>query len=620
MSAFLRWIFLAGVLTICIIGTEALRAQEIQFTAVAKQVVTVGERFQLQYRFNAEGTGFKGPEINDFIVLSGPVTSTSTSVQIIGGQVSREVSYTFTYVLMADKEGTFTIPPATITFGKTQFTSNPVTIQVKAATPPPGQTTPQREMDQQGKTEDIDVFLRAEISNSSPYLGEQVIISYKLYFNNQIAGHDGFQKIGSFPGFWVKDLLANRKDIPTQTEMFRGKQYNVAEVRRFALFPQRTGQIEISPQETELTIRLRTEARRRTSDPFLDMFFNDPFFSSRYIDVNRKIQSNSITINVKPLPSKDRPDGFGGAVGKFSVKSEISQTEAKSNEPITIQLTIQGSGNLELFDIPRFNFPPDFEVYDPEIRSDIKTSTSGVSGSRTFEYLIIPRNPGTFRIPPLEFSYFDPDAGIYQVHRTPEYTLNIQRGEGSGNVVTYTGPVRQEGIQFIGTDIRHIKLPPYNLKPLGTFFFRSQQYYLMLLLPLLVFVTAVIIWQREMKKRSNQALMKNLRATRVASKRLKQAGKFLQQGKEDEFYEEISRALWGYISDKMNIPLAELSLENVETKLLSRGIPEEFIKEFTETLQQTEYARFAPGEKTENMERLYNSALQVITKIEKHLR
>lgn len=591
-----------------------VQAQQIQFTASAKSVVAVGERFQLQYKINAEGTGFRGPNIVDFNVLTGPNTSTSSSVQIIGGQVTREVSYTYTYVLAATKEGTFTIPPATINYDGRQLTSNAVAIEVRRGAAQQGAGQAQQQEDE------IDVFLRAEVSNSTPYLGEQVILTYKLYFNNQISGHDGFQRIASFPGFWVKNLFPNQRDIPTTTEVINGKQYNVAEVRKFALFPQRTGKIEIRPGEAEVTVRVRTEGRRRSSDPFFDSFFNDPFFSSRHRDVSRQLSSNSLTIDVKPLPTRDRPADFGSAVGRFTFSSEIDRKEVKTNEPINIKLTVSGSGNIELFDVPRMVFPPDFDVFDPETRSNINVSPSGVSGTRVFEYLIIPRNPGTFTIRPLEFSFFDPARNAYIAERTPEYTIVVERGDDASSVVTYGGSVRQEGIQIIGADIRHIKLPPYQFRPLGVFFFRSNTYFLMLLIPVLLFVVVLIVWRKQMKMRGNTSLMKTRRATKVAKKRLKAANRFMKEGKESDFYNEISRALWGFLSDKLSIPAASLSMDNVRNRMVAGKASEETIKQFIDVLEQTEYTRFAPGSKSENMDKIYKSAIEIISKIENELK
>jgi hypothetical protein len=592
-----------------------LPAQDVTFTASAKSTVVVGERFQLQYKLNADGTGFRGPNIVDFNVLSGPASSTSSSVQIIGGQVTREVSNTYTYVLSATKEGKFTIPPATINHGGKQYTSNPVTVEVrKGAAAPSGSGRTQQPEDA------IDVFLRAEVSNTTPYLGEQITISYKLYFNNQISGHDGFQKISSFPGFWAKNLFPNQREIPTTTDVINGKEYNVAEVRKFALFPQRTGKIEIRPGKSDITVRVRTDARRRSSDPFFDSFFNDPFFRGQHRDVNKQLSSNSLTIDVKPLPTRDRPAEYGGAVGKFSIRAEIDQTEVKVNEPITIKLTVQGNGNIELFDLPKPVFPPDFDVFDPETKSDIRVAPTGVSGSRTFQYLIIPRNPGDFTINPIAFAYFDPARNNYFTEKSPAYNITVQRGEGTSSDVTFGGSVRQEGIQVIGSDIRHIKMPPYQFRPVGTYFFASQTYYLLLIIPVILTILILLIWRKQMEKRSNTRLMKNIRATKVARKRLKVAYNYMKNGNENKFYNETARALWGYLSDKLNISVSELSMENVRNKMIAGKANEETINRFIETLNETEYTRFAPGSKSENMDKIYTSAIETISKIEKELK
>ncbi|MFP4470582.1 MAG: BatD family protein [Bacteroidales bacterium] len=590
-------------------------AQEVQFTATGKTVVRVGERFQVQYNINAEGTNFRGPDFTDFQVLTGPNTSTSSSVQIINGQVSRETSYVFTYILQATKEGTFTIPAATIQYDGRKLSSNPLTVKVTKGAGRSGQAG----SGSASADDKADVFLRAVVNNTTPYLGQEVILTYKLYFNNQIVQHDGFQKISSFPGFWAKNLHDNQRDIPTTKETYNGKVYNVAEVRKFAIFPQRTGEITIEPGETNLTVRVKSESRRKSSDPFFDSFFNDPFFNSRYQDVEEEVASNSLKINVKPLPPKNKPAGFSGAVGSFSASSEIDLTQVKTNEAINLKLTLRGKGNIQLIDALDVKFPPDFEVYDPEVSSNIKTTVNGVSGTRTFQYLIIPRNPGDFTIEPADFSYFDPARGDYITVDMPEYNINVERGEGQAADVTYSG-INQEDIQYIGQDIRHLRLPPYELRPIGSFFFRSQTYFFLLAGPLLVFIVVLIIWRKSVKRRSNIALMKNKKATKVARKRLNLAYKFMKEGKENEFYVEISRALWGYLSDKLNIPRAELSMENVKERLSKKSVNQETISQFITTLENTEYARFAPGDKSENMERIYREALDIISKIERELK
>jgi len=592
--------------------TSSTSADNVQFVASAKKTVRVGEQFQLQYKINAEGSGFKGPRITDFQVLTGPNTSTSSSVKIINNQVQREVSYVFNYILRASQEGTFTIPAARINYQGKQYSSNTLTVKVVKG------ATSSKQQQSSGNGEDNSVFIRAFISNTTPVQGEQIILTYKLYTSVGISNIDD-SKISSFPGFWSRNLLENRDGYEQTREYIEGKEYVVAELKKFALFPQRSGEITIEPGELNCVAQVRSKSQRRSSDPFFDSFFNDPFFNSRYQNVEKQLFSNSLKIDVKPLPGKNKPLNFSGAVGSYSFKSDISETEVTANEAITLKYTLSGKGNLELIDPPAVKFPTDFEVYDPEIKNNIKVSKSGVSGTRVFEYLVIPRNPGDYSIKPVEFSYFDVNTRKYVSLSTPEYKINVARGEGNTNNITYSG-VSQEDIQYIGKDIRHLKLPPYKLRPIGNFFFKSTSYLLALLVPVLIFILVLIIWRNSVKRRSNVALVKNRKATKVSKKRLKTASVFMRENKENEFYVEISKALWGYISDKFDIPKSELSMENVEEKLLRKSVDEEIIKQFIDTLNNTEYARFAPGDKIQNMESIYQQALDIITKIERELK
>lgn len=593
-----------------------LLADEVQFTALSKTAVRVGENFQLQFKINAEGTHFQGPQIADFQVLNGPSTSTSSSVQIINGKVTRDVSYVFTYVLKGIKEGEFTIPSAKIYVNGKEYNSN--TVKIKVTKDAGSSTTPGGSSGTTAQGTDNDLFLRAYISNSTPVQGEQVIVTYKIFTTIPVSNIDA-SKMSSFSGFWSKDLLANREDFPQTREYINGKEYVVAEVKKYALFPQRSGEITIEPGELKCVAQVKSAAQRRSSDPFFDSFFNDPFFNNRYQNVEKQLFSNSIKLNVQPPPSKNKPDGYGGAVGSFTFTSQIDKTEVKTNEAINLKFAINGTGNVELIDAPKISFPPDFEVYDPEVTNNVKVSMNGVSGSRTFNYLIIPRNPGTYTLKPVVFSYFDLTKRDYVTTTTPEYKIIVQRGEGSSSNVTYSG-VSQEDIKYIGQDIRHIKLPPFHVKPIGTFFFRSTTYYFLVILSVLIFSALLILWRNQVKQRSNIALLRTKKATRVSLKRLKVAKIYLTEGKETDFYVEISKALWGYISDKFNIPRSELSMDNVKERLLKKSLNDETIAELINTLNNTEFARFAPGDKSENMGKMYQEALNIISKIERELK
>ncbi len=611
------WLMAAWLL----LGAGSVRADEVKFTATAKPVVNVGERFQLNYKINAEGSSFRGPNITDFQMLSGPNTSTSSSVQIINGQVSRKSEYIYSYILQAAAEGNFTIPPATIVVEGKSYTSNSLQIKVgKSAAAQGGSSSGGQQQSSGGTTAgDNELFLRAQISNSTPFQGEQTIITYKLYTSLPISNID-VSNINSFPGFWSKDLFQNIKEYPQSREVINGQEFVVAEVKKLALFAQRSGQIVIEPGVLECVAQVRGETRRNSSDPFFDSFFNDPFFNSRYQNVQKRLTSNSLKIDVKPLPTQNKPAEFSGAVGSFTFEPEITSNEVKANEPVTLRFSLKGRGNIELIDAPKVIFPPDFEVYDPEISSNIQVNQSGVSGTRTFEYLMIPRNPGKYTIKSVPFAYFDVSRQSYVSLNTPSYDITVSKGDGQAAQVTYKGGANQTDIQYIGQDIRHIKLPPYQLRPIGTYFFRSMLYNLLMLIIVIVAIIILIVWRRTVRRRSDTVMMRTRKATKVSRRRLKLAALYLKEKKEVDFYNEISRALWGYMGDKLNIPPAELSMDNVREILSRRNVNPEIADQFIATLNSTEYARFAPGNKSEVMDKVYHEALDVITKIERELK
>ncbi len=602
----------AMVLMVLLLSATSF-ADDVNFTATAKTSVSVGEKFQLSYKINAEGKGFRGPNITDFQVLSGPNTSTSSSVQIINGQVSRKVDYIFSYILRASKDGTYQIPPATISVDGKSYHSNALNITVASSGSSGSTGSSQGEQD----TSD-ELYLRASISNSTPYLGEQTIITYKLYTSIQVSNLDA-SKISSFPGFWAKNLQENLTNIPQTREVIKGKEYVVAEVKKFALFPQRSGEIIIEAGMLDCVAQIKTSSGRKSSDPFFDSFFNDPFFNNRYQNVEKTLVSNSLKIDVKSLPTQNKPNNFSGAVGSFDFKSDISGTEVKTNEAITLKFTLSGRGNIELMNPPQINFPPDFEVYDPDISNNIRVSSAGVSGTRTFEYLIIPRNPGDFEIKPVTISYFDVAKNQYIKLSSPPYNIKVAKGENQPQSISIAGLGKEE-IKYLGNDIRHIKLPPYSLRTIGIFFFKSNFYYLLLFGPLVIALLILVVWRRTVKRRSDTASMKTRKATKMARRRLKLANNYLKNKKETEFYIEISQALWGYLSDKLNIPKAKLSMENVKEILEKRKVDPALIAQFIDTLNNTEYARFAPGDKSENMDKIFREALDIISKIEGELK
>ncbi|MCK9220503.1 MAG: BatD family protein [Bacteroidales bacterium] len=609
-----------------LLGTT-VTAQDIQLTASAKGVVGIGETFNLSYMLNAQGTGFRGPAIQGFDILSGPNTSTTSSIRAINGRTTMSITYTYSYLLRATREGTFEIPAASATVDHRTFTSNTVTIKVVkngssggASSSGGGRNQGNGNGQQQESTVSAnDVYVKAFASNANPMQGEGIVVTYKIFTKVPIA-QVNIRKLSSFSGFWSQNLMKENEKLQQTTQMINGERYVVADIRKIALFPLKSGHLVIDPLELECVAQIRKQTKNRTGDPFFDDFFNDSFFNSGIANVEKNIKSNPLVINVQPLPEVGKPTDFSGAVGNFTFRSEIDKTRLKTNEAVTLKCVISGQGNIQLIDKVNVAFPPDFETYDPKVTSDVQTSGSGISGSQTFEYLLIPRKPGNFTIKPITFSYFDLSKKRYVSITSPSFMLLVEKGSGDATAqVTYTG-ANKEDIKYIGSDIRHIKDKPFGLNATGDHFFLSIFFWLLLLIPLLLFGLFLFLWNKFVARRSDTVLMKNLKATKVARKRLRKAEDFWKAGQQEAFYEEISQALWGYLSDKFSIPLADLSIDSVQQALEHKNVNELIIKQFVDTLNDTEFARFAPGEKTVNMERIYDEALEIISKIERELR
>ncbi len=599
-------------------------ADNVEFTAAVKNTVQVGEQFRLVYTVNAQGRDFQGPSLEGFRILSGPNPSTNQSYQIINGQVAQSFTMTYTYYLQATKEGSYIIPPATIDVNGKKYSSNTQKITVLKGNAPTTQSNQGNQGNQRsGNTSETgisseDVFIKASIDNSNPYQGDQVIITYRIYTTIPIS-QINITKLSSFPGFWYNSLLSDSDQLKQHNETINGKQYVVADIRKIALYPQRSGEIKIEPMELNCTAQIKSQSNARSRDPFFDSFFNDPFFNRAFKNVDLNLKSNSVSLNVKPLPTLKRPANFSGAVGSYSISSSIDRTEVKANEPIVLKYTVNGKGNIELIDDLNITFPPDFESYDPKITNNISKSSSGISGSRTFEYLVIPRNAGTFEIKPVDFNYFDPEKNTYITLTTPAYKIKVAKGDTESNGISYSG-VSQKDVQFIGSDIHHIKTHEFPLTMINTFFFGSNLFFILLIAPVLLFILLIIIWKQNISRRSNLELMNKRKANRVASKNLKKAATYLKIDDSDNFYIEISRALWGYISNKISIAQSELSIETVKQRLSDRKISQQTSDEFIKVLDDTEYARFAPGNKTQRMQEIYTAAMNIITQIERELK
>ncbi|PLX14521.1 MAG: hypothetical protein C0598_01090 [Marinilabiliales bacterium] len=613
-----NYILILGAL---LIGIISLNAQnDVSFKASAKEVVSVGERFNVVYELNADGDNFHSPNFGKLHRLSGPNTSQSSSIQYINCKYQQSVSQTYSFLVTASEEGDFTISPASIEVGGKTINSNSLKIKVEKRTSNTNRNTgggnTSSTSDQIG---DDDVYLRTIVSNRNPYQGEQIIVTNRLYTKIGVSNLS-MEKSPSYEGFWSKSLQDKNNQLQQHEEIIDGERYVVADISKYALFAQKSGKLTIEPTELKCVAQVQTQSKRRRSrDPFED-FFNDPFFNRNIKNVDVFLKSKKIDINVKPLPQVGKPESFTGAVGTFSFKSEIDHDTITTNDAINLSLKLSGVGNLELINPPKINFPPDFETYEPKINNRISTSSNGVSGSKTIEYLAIARNPGDFNIDALEFSYFNPANGNYYTIKTGGYKLHITKGQGSSsNGISYSRSA-QEDIQYIGKDIRHIKSDEYELVEKDNYLFASWKYYVFTIVPLIIMILIILIVKSQRKKMGNTALMKTKKANKIAKTKLAKAEKLMKENNDKEFYNELAQALWGYLSDKFLITQAELSIENVIEILSSKKVHNDITDSFVNALNNIEFARFAPGDSKSKMMSIYEESLNAITLAEKALK
>ncbi|GAB1405722.1 BatD family protein [Lentimicrobium sp.] len=491
----------SGLLFLLLVWITTGLAQQIDFKASALDQVSVGQQFRLIYSINGQASGFRAPAIKDFSILGGPSQSSSTSMQIINGQVSRNIEFSYTYVLQAQKEGTFTIPPAAVTVDGKSYQSNPVTIKVvkgnQSASPADKETggSAPDEISQR------DLYVTAVASKTNPYQGEQVIVTYRIYTRVPISQYS-ITRLPSMAGFWSQDLIKDNDKLNQYREVINGSEYVIAEIKKNAVFAQKSGTLNIEPLELDVVAQIqRKRARGRTNDPFFDNFFNDSFFGNTFQNVKKTLKSNALSINVKPLPETSRPGNFSGAVGDFKVEASVDRTEMKTNDAASLKFTISGKGNLKLVEKPAIDFPPDFEVYDPRITDNIQSTAAGISGSRTFEFLMIPRNPGDFTIKPIQFSWFDSNTGTYRSISTEAFKIKVEKGSGEGEYIS--SATNKEDIKYIGSDIRFIKTGNPELRQTDTYFFNSTGFWLWLTLPPILFIAFLIFLRKELKTRSN---------------------------------------------------------------------------------------------------------------------
>ncbi len=590
--------------------TVAALAQQI--TGKAPSQVAVGEQFRLTYTVNTDDvSGFRAGNIPDaFDVLMGPSTSTQSSFQMVNGHTSSSTSVTYTYILSATKNGSFTIPAAHASVHGKTVHSNELHIKV-SGTVQQGRSNGGGQPSQGGgqmraagsHISGNDLFIKVSANKSRVHEQEPILLTYKVYTLVDLTSLSG--KMPDLKSFYTREVpLPQEKSF--KIESLNGRPYRTVTWQQYVMFPQTTGKLEIP----SITYDGMVVLQNRNVDPF-EAFFNG---GSGYVEVKKEIKAPGLTITVDPLPA--RPTNFSGGVGTFNLSAQLDKTEVKANNPVNLRIVVSGSGNLKLIKQPVVNLPKDFDQYDAKIEDKTKLTTNGIEGSMVYDMLIVPRHQGKYDIPPVEFTYFDIQSNSYKTLRSQPFTLNVAKGDGSSSVSSYSS----EELKQLNQDIRYIKTDNTRLRAVDEFFFGSTFYWISLAVLLAVFISLFIIFRHRAIENANISKMRGKRANKVAVRRLRVADKLLKAGKQSEFYDEVLRALWGYVGDKLNMPVAQLSRENISQQFSERGVDEATLSQFLGALDECEYARYAPGDPRGNMNKVYDAAIQAIMKIEDFLK
>lgn len=593
--------FLFGILFLFV---SFLQAQSFVAT-VDNNKVAENDRFELRFTFEGKNLNalknFNPPSLKDFRVLSGP--NQSTSMQIINGVSSS--SLTLSYILMPNTTGAFTIGSASIQYENKTYNTDPIKITIVKGS--------QKSKDDSGSqisNEEIakNLFIRATIDKNKVYQGEQVTVTYKLYTRLNIASQMSVDKLPQYQGFWAEELETAR-NISFSREVIDGQQFSVGLLKRAALFPSQSGDLEVTP--FELTIPIQVQKKKNPNNVW-DDFFGDPFGRSEIVEYRAK--SNTLKVKVLPLPENNKPASFRGAVGKFDFNASLDKSRTKTNDPINLTFNISGSGNIKLLELPPFELPNGFEKYDPKIDEQIQRS-GRISGTKKADYLLIPRVAGAREIPPIEFSYFDPERKSYQTIKSKSFSVNIEQGQSAPGELS-----NQENIEQLDADIRYIKTKFNDIGKQSTILLLKPGFWVASIVPLL---TAVFLigWKRKQDKLSgNQQLLRYSKAEKIARKRFKNAKKLLDQNNVELFYSEISQALFGYLEDKFHIPKSQFTLDKAADELTKRNIPADLVDKMKTNAQKCEFIRFAPGTNpSQAMNEMYKSFSDVVISIERSI-
>lgn len=575
---------------------------QVSFTVDAPRQVIEGNKFTITYVLrNGEGSSFQEPKVEGTTKLFGPATSRSYSSQWVNGVSSSSTSEEYAITYRADKAGKYNVAAAKVQVDGKTYSTQPFTLEIL----PPDRTAQNGQggvqidnYDSQRAGKEVsadDLFIRINLSKSSAYEQEAVVCTIKLYTKYQVSQFMPTLQ-PSFNGFLIEELPITSS--LNNVERVNGQNYMVAELKKCILFPQQSGELEITSGNYDVTV-VQYEAVRT-------------LFGTMRQPVERQlsIKSNSQKINIKALPAP-RPASFSGAVGKFSVETEIKPPVLKTYEASTLSYKVTGQGNIKYLKAPKIQFPAQFDVYDPQNNADAKPSGSTVSGTMIFEYTFIPQYVGKYEIPATEFTYFDPSAGKYVTLNTPKYDLSVAKGSGTAAQVPVDNNIEQKN-----TDILHIKIGDLGLQKEHVSFVAGWTYWLWYVLPTILLAAILIYYRKLLKERQNMALMRTKHANKLAKKRLKQAKAYMAANDSGKFYAELLNAIWGYLSDKLGIPVSELNKENIASVLASREVDDGTVTMLMELLDKCEFAQYAPELADSGIGETYNKAVEVMDKLE----
>lgn len=608
-----------SLILLMVYATLAAMAQKLVAEAPAQ--VAAGEQFRLTYTINTQNvSNFRAGDIPEELeVLMGPSTSQQSSYQIINGHASSTSSITYTYIIAATKEGSFTIPAAQITVDGQTIKSNSVTVNVSGSVQSNTQggqqsgsrrgrrgTGGQQQMRQVGsEISASDLYIKVIANKKRVHEQEPILLTYKVYTLVDLTQLSG--KMPDLKGFHSQEIqLPQQKSFKVET--IDGKPYRTVTWSQYVMFPQMTGDLEIPSITFDGIVALQN----RNIDPF-EAFFNG---GAGYVEVKKKIVAPAVKIHVDPLPT--RPAGFSGAVGSnFNISAQLDKTKAKTNDPITLRVIVSGTGNLKLIKQPVVTFPKDFDHYDPKVTDKTKLTTNGVEGSMVYDFMAVPRHPGKYEIPSIEFTYYDTKSNSYKTLNTKSFTIDVEKGSGSSSVTDFSG---QSDVDMLNNDIRYIKTGETKQHDADYFFFGSTAYWICLVLLLFLFISLFIVFRQRAIDNANIGKMRGKKANKVATRRLRTAKKLMTDNKPGEFYDEVLRALWGYVGDKLNMPVESLSRENISQRLTERNVSEETVSLFIGALDECEFERYAPGDPKGNMSKTFNAAMTAIMNIEETMR